>query len=132
MAEKAKVVNYTAEQTSALVAAYVAAPEKATVEAMAAKLGKTTKSVVAKLVREGVYKKAERKAKDGSPVVHKNALVQQIADEIGVTSDKLDGLESAPKNALKLILSALAFEAEPSSEPLGEPETVDKDGMIPV
>lgn len=131
MAEKAKIVNYTAEQTSALVAAYVAAPEKATVEAMAAKFGKTTKSIVAKLVREGVYKKAERKAKDGSPVVHKNALVQQIADEIGVTSDKLDGLEAAPKNALKLILAALAFEAEPVGEPV-ESETVDTDGMIPV
>lgn len=129
MAEKTKIVNYTPEQTSALVAAYTAAPEKATVEAMAAKFGKTTKSIVAKLVREGVYKKAERKAKDGSPVVHKNALVQQIADEIGVTSDKLDGLESAPKNALKLILSALAFEAEPSSDPEATPEV---DGALPV
>ena len=131
MAEKAKVVNYTAEQTSALVAAYVAAPEKATVEAMAAKFGKTTKSVVAKLVREGVYKKAERKAKDGSPVVHKNELVQKIADEIGVTSDKLDGLEAAPKNALKLILASLAFESEPVGEPEA-PETVDTDGIIAV
>ena len=131
MAEKVKVVNYTPEQTAMLVAEYSAAPEKATVEALAVKLGKTTKSVVAKLVREGVYKKAERKAKDGSPIVHKNELVQKIADEIGVTSDKLDGLEAAPKAALKLILGALAFEAEPVGEPV-EPETVDTDGMIPV
>ena len=121
MAEKVKVVNYTPEQTARLIADYTANPSKDTVAALATAFGKTTKSVVAKLVREGVYKKAEKVAKDGSPVVHKNVLVQKIADEIGVTSDKLDGLEAAPKNALKLILSALAFEGEPEADPAAEP-----------
>lgn len=120
MAEKVKVVNYTPEQTARLIADYTANPTKDTVAALATAFGKTTKSVVAKLVREGVYKKAEKVAKDGTPVVHKNELVQKIADEIGVTSDKLDGLEAAPKNALKLILSALVFDAEPEAEPATE------------
>lgn len=123
MAEKVKVVNYTPEQTARLIADYTANPSKDTVAALATAFGKTTKSVVAKLVREGVYKKAEKVAKDGSPVVHKNELVQKIADEIGVTSDKLDGLEAAPKNALKLILSALAFEGEPEADPAAEAPT---------
>ena len=122
MAEKVKVVNYTPEQTARLIADYTANPSKDTVAALATAFGKTTKSVVAKLVREGVYKKAEKVAKDGTPVVHKNELVQKIADEIGVTSDKLDGLESAPKNALKLILAALAFEGEPEADPEAEAE----------
>jgi hypothetical protein len=76
--------------------------------------------VIAKLVREGVYRKAEKLSKDGAPVVKKNDLVEKIAAEIGVTSDKLDGLEAAPKNALKLILAALAFESEPEAETVTE------------
>jgi electron transfer flavoprotein alpha subunit len=120
MTDKVKVVNYTPEQTARLIADYTANPTKETVATLATAFGKTTKSVVAKLVREGVYRKAEKVAKDGTPVVKKNELVEKIAEEIGVTSDKLDGLEAAPKNALKLILSALAFEAEPEAEVAAE------------
>jgi electron transfer flavoprotein alpha subunit len=120
MTDKVKVVNYTPEQTARLIADYTANPTKETVATLATAFGKTTKSVVAKLVREGVYRKAEKVAKDGTPVVKKNELVEKIAEEIGVTSDKLDGLEAAPKNALKLILSALAFEAESEAEVAAE------------
>ena len=55
-AAKEKTVNYTPEQTAELVAAYVADSTEATVSAFAEKLGKTTRSIVAKLSREGVYK----------------------------------------------------------------------------
>ena len=120
MTDKVKVVNYTPEQTARLIADYTANPTKETVATLATAFGKTTKSVVAKLVREGVYRKAEKVAKDGTPVVKKNELVEKIAEEIGVTSDKLDGLEAAPKNALKLILSALVFETEPEAEVAAE------------
>ena len=109
--KKIPVLNYTPEMTAALVAGYKAEPTKATVDAFAAKFGKTTKSIVAKLSREGVYKKAEPKAKDGSPVVHKDAMVGMIATAMGVTEEKLDGLEKAPKNALKLIFAALTAKA---------------------
>lgn len=47
-----KPVNYTPEQTAQLVANYKAG---ATVEVLAEMFGKTTRSVVAKLSREGVY-----------------------------------------------------------------------------
>ncbi len=103
----AKVVNYTPEQTTALVAAYVAAPVKATVERFAVAFGKTTKSIVAKLSREGVYVKAVRVTKAGEPIVKKNAMVEAIAGMLGVASEKLDGLDTAPKAALALIANAL-------------------------
>lgn len=106
MAEK--TVNYTPEMTAELVAAYVATPSKVTVEAFAEKFGKTAKSIVAKLSREGVYVKAERTSKTGEPVVKKDAMVGMIAEVVGVTEDKLDGLEKAPKAALKLIFEALS------------------------
>jgi len=128
MVAAVKIVNYTAEQTAALKAAYVAEPTKATVEAFAAKFGKTTKSIVAKLSREGVYKKAEPKAKDGSPVVHKDAMVGMIATAMGTTEEKLDGLEKAPKNALKLIFAALTAKAEPKADAEGA-EGVTAEGM---
>jgi hypothetical protein len=47
-----KIVNYTAEQTAQLVANY---QDGVTVERLAEMFGKTTRSVVAKLSREGVY-----------------------------------------------------------------------------
>lgn len=55
-----KIVNYTPEQTTELVSAYKAEPTPETVETFAEKFGKTVKSVVAKLSREGVYVKAEK------------------------------------------------------------------------
>lgn len=126
--KKTPVVNYTPEMTATIKAAYIAAPTKATVEAMAAQFGKTTKSIVAKLSREGVYKKAEPVSKDGSPVVKKDAMVGMIATAIGVAEEKLDGLEKAPKVALKLVYAALtakAAEAEAEAKAKAEAEAMD-------
>jgi hypothetical protein len=108
MTEKTKVVNYTPEMTAELVSAYTANPTKDTVAMFATKFGKTTKSVVAKLSREGVYVKAAPVAKDGSPVAKKDTLVETIAEAMGVPSENLDGLEKAPKVVLKMILAAMA------------------------
>jgi L,D-peptidoglycan transpeptidase YkuD (ErfK/YbiS/YcfS/YnhG family) len=108
MTDKTKVVNYTPEMTAELVAAYTANPTKDTVAAFATKFGKTTKSVVAKLSREGVYVKATPTAKDGTPVAKKDTIVETIANAMGVPSEKLDGLEKAPKTVLKMILAAMA------------------------
>ena len=103
-----KPVNYTPEMTSALIEAYKANPTKETVAAFATKFGKTTKSIVAKLSREGVYVKATPVAKDGTPVAKKDTLVEKIAAAMELPSEKLDGLEKAPKTVLKLILGAVA------------------------
>ena len=105
---KTPVVNYTPEMVAEMVAAYAANPVKDTVATFAAKFGKTTKSIVAKLSREGVYRKPEPTTKSGEPVVHKDALVGMIATIMGENEEKLDGLEKAPKTVLKLIFAALA------------------------
>ena len=104
-----KTVNYTAAQTTELVSAYVAAPVKSTVEAFAVKFGKNTKSIVAKLSREGVYVKAIAVSKDGSAVVAK----EELADAIGkvlpeLNENDISSLTKANKNALKVIFAALA------------------------
>ena len=102
----AKTVNYTAEQTAELVAAYTAAPNKATVEAFAVKFGKTTKSIVAKLSREGVYKKAEYVGKTGEKPVKKDSVADEIAAYLGMTEAEADSLTKANKSALAKIANA--------------------------
>lgn len=97
----AKTVNYTAEQTTAMVTDYAAG---VTVEKIAETLGKSVKSVVAKLVREKVYKKKEYVAKDGTAVVKKNELADKMAELFGLTEAEADSLTKANKTALKKIL----------------------------
>lgn len=101
-----KIVNYTPEQTAEMVAAYVAEPTKATVEALAEKLGKSTRSVIAKLSREGVYQKAESVKNHGKRVT-KAEQIEALAEKLGVPSEKLESLEKATFQALALITAAV-------------------------
>jgi len=99
-----KNVNYTVEQTAKAVEDYKAGVD---VEVIATALGKSVRSVVAKLSREGVYQKKEYTAKDGSKAESKADLVAQIAEKLGVSADQVGSLESATKVALKLVVAAL-------------------------
>lgn len=112
MPTKAKVVNYTPEMTAVIVGAYVKEPTKETVDAMAAQFGKTARSIVAKLSREGVYKKAEYVAKNGKAPETKETKVAKIAAMLGVAAEKLGGMEAATKVALDLVIAGLAAKAE--------------------
>jgi hypothetical protein len=102
-----KVVSYTAEQTAELVTRYQAGE---TVEALAEAMGKTVKSIVSKLSREGVYvsKTKTSKAKQAT----KAELVTSIAAKLGVTEDKVESLEKATREVLVLLHGALALAEE--------------------
>lgn len=76
MAEKAK--NYTDDMVVQMTEAYVANPTRETVELFAEKFGKSVRSIIAKLSREGVYIAQPRVTKSGEPVVRKAELVAQI------------------------------------------------------
>ena len=52
-----KNVNYTPEVTQAIVESYETAPNMDTVRNLADIYGKTVKSIIGKLSREGVYQK---------------------------------------------------------------------------
>lgn len=99
-----KPVNYTPEQTAQLVANYKAG---ATVETLAEMFGKTTRSVVAKLSREGVYQ-AKNKA-SGTTRVKKSELVDRIANRVGVAPETFDSLEKANHEVLEAILANLRW-----------------------
>ena len=114
-----KTVNYTNEQTAALVAAYVAAPVKATVEAFALQFGKNAKSIVAKLVREGVYVKAEYVSKTGAKPVSKEVFADAIGMMLGMNEADVSSLTKANKSALALILSSLKAQAAGGFDEVG-------------
>jgi predicted DNA-binding ArsR family transcriptional regulator len=106
MAEKAaKVQNYTAEQTAKMVADYT---NGMTVEAIAQALGKTARSVVAKLSREGVYKKKEYVSKTGEKPQKKDATADAIGAVLKMSEGEIDSLTKANKTALAKIWAALA------------------------
>lgn len=103
----AKVVNYTAEQTAKMVADYA---EGVTVEAIAEALGKTVRSVVAKLSREGVYKKKTYTTKTGEAVVKKDAWADYIGQALGMTEADTESLTKANKTALAKIADFIKAE----------------------
>ena len=101
----AKTVNYTAEQTAQIVADYAAG---VTTEVIAEKLGKTVRSIVAKLSREGVYKAKTYVSKTGAAVVKKDAHADAIGAILKMTESEIESLTKANKTALEKIFSALA------------------------
>lgn len=100
-----KALNYSAEQTAAIVEAYKAAPTKETVEALATQFAKSVRSIVAKLSREGVYKKKEYTTKQGEKPVKKDELADKLATFFGLTEAEADSLTKANKTALTKILA---------------------------
>ena len=110
---KTVVVNYTAEQTAMMTEKYVASPSRETVEALATLLGKTTRSVVAKLSREKVYVKPVATSKTGGPVVKKDELVDKLMEKVSLTEAEATSFAHVNKTALMKLLAALpAVEVE--------------------
>ena len=64
---------------------YVANPTRETVDALAKDFGKSVRSIIAKLSREGVYVAQPKVTKSGEPVVRKAELVAQIEETLGGT-----------------------------------------------
>jgi len=100
---KSTMSNYTEEQTKYMIEVYSKNPERGTVELLAQELDKSTKSIIGKLSREGVYRRESYVTKTGEKPITKVELVASIADSLGVSVDSLEGLEKTPKGVLKLL-----------------------------
>ena len=116
-AKTVKISNYSDEQTAELKAAYVADSSKATVETFAAKFGKSTRSIIAKLSKEGVYKATEYVSKTGEKPVKKDAHADAIGKILNMSENDIESLTKANKTALVTIFKALA-----NSKPLDNGE----------
>ena len=103
MADKA--VNYTAEQTAVMVSDYQSGVG---VEQIALSLGKSVRSVVAKLSREKVYVAKTYTSKTGEKPVKKDTVADAIGAVLMLTEAETESLTKANKTALSKIFAALA------------------------
>lgn len=98
----ASEVKYTAEQVEALVAGVA---EGKTVDAMAAEMGKSVRSVVAKLSQMKLYK-AKETAK-AEVRMTKAQMVLAVEAKLGLEAGTLASFEKADKAALEALASAV-------------------------
>ena len=100
----ANAKNYTEEMVSEMTTAYTENPTRETVDMLAQQFGKTTRSIIAKLSREGVYIAQPRTTKSGEPVISKAELVAQIQEHFGI---ELPTLVKAGKQDLQRLVDSL-------------------------
>ena len=101
------MINYTPEQVDWMSNLYNQTPSRQTVEDIANILEKSTKSVIGKLAREGIYQKAEYVSKTGEKPITKVQLVAKLAAALDLEVEKLEGLDKAPKGVLKLLCESV-------------------------
>lgn len=101
---KEKAQNYTPEQATQMVAEYVAGTS---VEQIAETMGKSVRSVVAKLSKEGVYVAKGYVSKTGVKPQKKDAVADEIAAILNLTEAETESLVKANKTALSKILLAV-------------------------
>lgn len=82
-------MSYTDELTREIVAEYEAHPSRETVDAIADRIGKSSRSVIAKLAAAGVYKTPVRTTKTGDAIVKKEELVADIEKWLSISAETL-------------------------------------------
>lgn len=102
-----KSVNYTEAQTAELVEAYKADATEATVNMFAEKFGKTTRSIVAKLVQAKVYVPKTAKVEGTAKTATKADLVSALEMEFNLKTGILESLEKGSKTALEALVAAV-------------------------
>ena len=105
MADTIRPKNYTDEMVAEMHELYTANPTRETVDMIAENFGKSVRSVIAKLSREGIYVTQERTTKTGEPVVRKAELVAQLEDKFGI---ELPTLVKASKTDLQNLLGSIS------------------------
>ena len=100
-----KIANYTQEQTVQMVALYQTGT---TVEVLAETMGKSVRSIVAKLSREKVYVAKSYTTKTGEPAIKKDTVADAIGNVLQLTESETESLTKANKTALQKIFAALA------------------------
>lgn len=116
---KAKIENYSPELTAKVKDLYVKGEP---VEKIAEMAGKTIRSIIAKLSKEGIYKPKTYTTKQGEKPQKKDATAEAIGAVLRLSEGEIDSLTKANKTALVKIFAALA-----NSRPI-EPDEVPMPG----
>lgn len=102
-------MRYTAEHEAVMLEKYTNNPEKETVEVLAKDFGVSTRSVVGKLSRMGIYKKVSYTPKYAEKPISKEEIVEHLASELGIDPDRLIGLAKSQKPALLYLEETLVL-----------------------
>jgi hypothetical protein len=108
-----KTENFTAEQFAQLRDAYLNPDnvgydaKREAIKEVAAKIGKSERSCIAKLSREGFYKAKEYTTKNGGKPESKENLAARIAAALGVAVETAESLTKANKAILEKVAQAL-------------------------
>ena len=90
-------MNYTNSETKKLIEMYIAEPNLDNVSKLSVYFNKPKKSIISKLVKEGVYVRKGYRTKTGSIPITKLQIVRDLEDLLDV---KLTDLDKAPKSTL--------------------------------
>ena len=100
--------NYTDTMVDQMHNVYMKNPTRESVEFLANEFGKSTRSVIAKLSREGIYVPMERKTKSGEPIVRKNELVAQIEEYFSIEVPSL--VKATKADLQKLVITVQHYD----------------------
>jgi len=100
-------MKYTPEQIVIMTEEYEENPSKETVDDLASRFNTSPRSIVGKLSRLGVYKKAPYTPKYAEKPISKEELVHKIAEHLEVDFEDLLGLSKAQKPALLRLVEIL-------------------------
>lgn len=82
-------MSYTEELTAEIVKEYQDSPSRETIDLISARIGKSARSIIAKLSAEGVYLTPVRTTKTGEAIVKKEDLVSQINEWLNIETPSL-------------------------------------------
>jgi hypothetical protein len=97
--------NYTEKEVNKMIDVYTANPCMETVEKLMTLLNRPKKSIISKLVKEGVYVTRGYRTKTGELPITKLDLVRSVEDALDL---KLPGLDKAPKSTLKALSTTIS------------------------
>jgi len=103
-----RMSNYSEAETNMMVNEYLDHPTRETVDSLAERLNRSTKSIIGKLSREGVYRREVYVSKTGESPITKVEIVSNIAESLGLENSALAGLEKSPKASLRSLEKAVA------------------------
>ncbi len=90
---------------------------KENISFLASKFEVSTRSIIAVLTAANLYKRSGYTTKAGEKPINKAEIVELIASALGIDSEQLEGLDKAPKHALRLILRGLDEESDSYFKP---------------
>lgn len=115
--------TYSLKEIQKLIDTYTNNPCLETVDRLSVELNRPRRSIISKLVKEGVYITRGYRSKTGETPVSKLALVRMIEDALDT---KLPGLDKTPKTTLKVLSKSVVEIATLVEDALEEVQTLNE------